>query len=93
VGERPNWGWGEFPPTLVFTEAEIREAMAKHHQTGPDQGERSGLCSCRYTSTAPAQEYSIDHLIDYLKEAHYGRQESKYSHPALGGKGASSSAQ
>ena len=57
----------------TFTEDEIRAAMAEHHFTTGDQGERHGLCSCRYSSSAPAVEYSADHFIDKLKEPHHGK--------------------
>jgi hypothetical protein len=67
--DRPDWGWGANPPVFTFTEHEIRAVAEAHHYSPPDQGERGGLCSCRYSSSRPAVEYTIDHFIEKLKEA------------------------
>lgn len=80
MSERPNWGWGAKYPIPMFTESEIRAVMNRHHESGPDQGERGGLCSCRYYSTRPAVRYTIDHFIEQLKEVRRGRQETEHSH-------------
>lgn len=62
--ERPNWGWGSNDPVPVFTETEIRETMACHHETGPH------VCSCSFYNKL-SSDYTPDHFIEELKENHY----------------------
>jgi len=50
-----------------WTEVEIRRAMTNHHMTTGDQGERHGLCSCRYYRRDPAVAWTFDHFIEMLK--------------------------
>lgn len=51
----------------MFTEDQIREVLAAHYYTpGDHQGERNGLCSCKYNRPEPVL-WSIGHVIDELK--------------------------
>lgn len=63
-----DWGHGPNVPVRMYTETQIREVLVLHHETGPDQGERGGLCSCRYIDPGPARDWNVDHVIEQLEK-------------------------
>lgn len=118
MASRPNWGWGNNPPVPMFTEAEIREVMEKHHPYA-DHCCEAPKCSCGPQTVArthcfycaapvpqddhratkhkkgckvPASgfldmgvsrgytpDFTDDHLIEKLKEAHDRRTTAQLS--------------
>jgi hypothetical protein len=65
-----DWGHGPNTPVLTFTEDEIRAVMKEHEPTDIDCE-----CSCSPMTATPEKPFiyfSVDHLIDMLKEARRG---------------------
>jgi hypothetical protein len=63
--DRADWGHGPYPPIPVWTEVQIRTAMDSHRPANGD------VCMCAWmmlTTTNVNQEFTVDHLIDKLKE-------------------------
>jgi hypothetical protein len=66
--DHPNWGWGEYEPILTFNEAEILALRDEHwpYTAEVDDGGWEVFCHCH--SDGPWTYFTIDHLIDALKE-------------------------